>query len=89
MHENVIHWVEKEGKYENITLVCRTSAECHPGKVRKKLSQKLPLQPSRSCCPGQGCQMVFFQTKNPNFDLFCKALECKNLVYIMAIWYIL
>jgi hypothetical protein len=53
----------------------------------------LKVQPWRSC---QGCQMVYFQTKNSNFVTFWRALEWKMLVhfiyahleYIAAIWYI-
>jgi hypothetical protein len=37
----------------------------------------------------QGCQMVYFQTKNPNLDIFWRAAECKMLVYFMTIWNIL
>jgi hypothetical protein len=44
----------------------------------------------------QGCQMVCFQTKNPNLSKFCGVLLRKILVYFMAnwkyfvaIWYIL
>jgi hypothetical protein len=33
--------------------------------------------------------MVYFQTKNPNLDIFWRALECKMLVYFMTIWNIL
>jgi hypothetical protein len=33
----------------------------------------------------QGCQTVFFHTKNPNFYTFWKALVWKRLVYLMAI----
>jgi hypothetical protein len=45
----------------------------------------------------RGCQMVYFQTKNPNLGQFWRAL-CRtenvdicyaHLVYIMAIWYML
>jgi hypothetical protein len=36
--------------------------------------------------PIQGCQMVFFQTKNTNLGLFWSVLECKMLVYFTAIW---
>jgi hypothetical protein len=35
----------------------------------------------------QGCQMVCFQTKNPNLDKFWRALEM--FVYVMTIWNIL
>jgi hypothetical protein len=37
----------------------------------------------------QGCQMVHFQTKNPNLGIFFWALECKVLFYFMTIWNIL
>jgi hypothetical protein len=34
------------------------------------------------CISVQGCQMAYFQTENPNLGKFCRALECKMLVYI-------
>jgi hypothetical protein len=37
----------------------------------------------------QGCQMVCFQTKNPNFGKIWRALEWKMLLYFMTIWNIL
>jgi hypothetical protein len=37
----------------------------------------------------QGCQMVYFQAKNPNLGKFWRALEWKMLVYCMNIWNIL
>jgi hypothetical protein len=37
----------------------------------------------------QGCQMVCFQTKNPNLGKFWMALEWKMLLYFMVIWNIL
>jgi hypothetical protein len=39
--------------------------------------------------PARGCQMVYFQTKNPNFGKFLRALEWKMLIYFMTIWNIL
>jgi hypothetical protein len=33
----------------------------------------------------QGCQMVYFQTKNPNLGKFCRALHWKMLIHFMAI----
>jgi hypothetical protein len=33
--------------------------------------------------PKQGCQMVYFQTKNPTLSKFWKALEWKRLVFSM------
>jgi hypothetical protein len=41
------------------------------------------------CGAYQGCQMVYFQTKNPNLGKFGRVLQWKMLVYFMAIWYIL
>jgi hypothetical protein len=35
---------------------------------------------------GQGCQMVYFQTKNPNLGKFLRVLQRKVLVYFVAIW---
>jgi hypothetical protein len=37
----------------------------------------------------QGCQMVYFQTKNPNLGKFWMALKWKRLLYSLAIWTIL
>jgi hypothetical protein len=37
----------------------------------------------------QGCQMVCFQTKNPNLGKFRRSLDWKMFKYFMAIWVIL
>jgi hypothetical protein len=37
----------------------------------------------------QGCQMVHFQTPNPNFGIFWKAFEWILLQYFMTFWYFL
>jgi hypothetical protein len=37
----------------------------------------------------QGCQMVCFQTKNPNLGKFWSVLLWKILIYFMTIWSIL
>jgi hypothetical protein len=34
----------------------------------------------------QGCQMIYFHTKNPNLGTFWRALEWKMLVYFLANW---
>jgi hypothetical protein len=34
----------------------------------------------------QGCQMVSFETKNPNLGKFWRALDGKMLICFMAIW---
>jgi hypothetical protein len=33
----------------------------------------------------QGCQMVYFQTKNPNLGQFWNALDWRMVIYFMAI----
>jgi hypothetical protein len=38
---------------------------------------------------GQGCQMVWFQTKDPNLGKFWRVLLWKILVFFMTIWSIL
>jgi hypothetical protein len=43
----------------------------------------------RSSAAKQGCQMVSFQTKNPNLGTFLKTLDGKMFIYFMAIWNIL
>jgi hypothetical protein len=37
-------------------------------------------------CFNQGCQMVCFQTKNPNLGKFWRIVDWKMLKYFMAIW---
>jgi hypothetical protein len=37
----------------------------------------------------QGCQMVYFQTKNPNGGKYWRALDWKMLTYFTDIWDIL
>jgi hypothetical protein len=44
---------------------------------------------SVNCLSCQGCQMVYFQTKNPNVGKIWRALEWKMLQYFMTIWNIL
>jgi hypothetical protein len=34
----------------------------------------------------QGCQMAYFQTKNPNLGKFWRVLQWKMLVYLMTFW---
>jgi hypothetical protein len=43
----------------------------------------------RSADRGQGCQMVYYQTKNNNLGNFWRFLQWKMLVHFMAIWSIL
>jgi hypothetical protein len=37
----------------------------------------------------QGCQMVYFQTKNPNLGKYWSDLDWKMLIYFMAVCNIL
>jgi hypothetical protein len=39
-------------------------------------------------CAEQGCQIVYFQLKNPDTGKFWRNLQWKMLVYFMATWYI-
>jgi hypothetical protein len=41
------------------------------------------------CSRNQGCQMVCFQTKNPNLGKFWRALQWNILVCFTVIWHIL
>jgi hypothetical protein len=41
------------------------------------------------CCCFQGCQMLCFQTKNPNSSQFWRVLHRKMLLYFMDTWSIL
>jgi hypothetical protein len=50
----------------------------------------LPAQPATPIWRSkQGCQMVYFQTKNPTLGKFWRALDWKMLIYFMVIWNIL
>jgi hypothetical protein len=40
---------------------------------------------SENCPAEQGCQLVYFQTKNPNLGKFWRALEWKISVYFVVI----
>jgi hypothetical protein len=55
----------------------------------KKLFPHSENSPAKWLQESQGCQMVYFQTKNPNLSKFGRALEWKILVYFMVIWSIL
>jgi hypothetical protein len=49
----------------------------------------IPLVLSLCKGSGLGCQMVCFQTKNPNLDKFWRVLLWKIIVYFITIWSIL
>jgi hypothetical protein len=62
---------------------------CNPGSNRRSFVTFSTIQ---KMCDiqknflNQGCQMVCFQTKNPNLGKFCRVLLWKILVYFMTIW---
>jgi hypothetical protein len=41
---------------------------------------------SEAPAPRQGCQMVYFQTKNPNLGKFWSVLQWKKLIKFTATW---
>jgi hypothetical protein len=43
----------------------------------------------QKCYPPQGCQMVYFQTKNPNLGNVGGAQQRKILVYFTDTWSII
>jgi hypothetical protein len=50
-------------------------------------SQEAVLTQSDSfCLLQQGCQMVCFQTKNPNLGKFLRVLQWKMMVYFIDTW---
>jgi hypothetical protein len=53
--------------------------------VHKRPSTK-PCFCSETSFRVQGCQMVCFQTKNPNLGKFSRVLDWKMFIYYMAIW---
>jgi hypothetical protein len=62
---------------------------CEKGKRATTNGKTRPSSPIALTSQMQGCQMVYFQTKNPNLDKFWRALDWKMLKYFMTIWYIL
>jgi hypothetical protein len=55
---------------------------------RRRFANSSPMW-KQNACVDQGCQMVSFQTKNPNWGKCWRALDWKMLIYFMAIWNIL
>jgi hypothetical protein len=60
------------------------SKQCRTASLSKLFKQGRPKMILE-----QGCQMVCFQTKNPNLGKFLRAIEWKLLVYFMVIWLII
>jgi hypothetical protein len=52
----------------------------------KSNESKFQTKETEKTVAQQGCQMVSFQTKNPNFGKFSRALDWKMLTYFMAMW---
>jgi hypothetical protein len=55
-----------------------TKLEC----VRKFFLLKMSVKISQKSLCNQGCQMVYFYTKNPNLCIVWRSLEWKMLVYL-------
>jgi hypothetical protein len=55
----------------------------------RTLSSSTKSSPNLTQDQRQGCQMVYFQNKNPNLGKFWRALEWKRLLYYLAVWNIL
>jgi hypothetical protein len=52
-----------------------------------RVFSKIVLTSQRlQCRRDQDCQMVYFQTKNPNLGKFLRTLEWELLLYFMRIW---
>jgi hypothetical protein len=64
----------------------KDTRKCHPF-VFPDFSHSYSFFAARlNCKRRQGCQMVCFQTQNPNLGKFWRALEWKMFVYFMTIW---
>jgi hypothetical protein len=66
-----------------------TRPTLHIGTYRVRLSSWRDFFDRPFCGEKQGCQMVCFQTQNPNLGKFWKVLVRKILVYFRTIWSIL
>jgi hypothetical protein len=88
---NVLSKMFRESKHRDVSLIgCEIFLESHLSDfwVRAPLHSKCALRFLWGF-HYQGCQMVSFQTKNPNLGKFWRAWNWKMLLYIMAIWNIL
>jgi hypothetical protein len=65
------------------------SSESTVAALPEKLCGKVGKMPFQHYGRNQGCQMVYFQTKNPNLGKFWRVLQWKMLVYFFTIWSIL
>jgi hypothetical protein len=74
-HSCVIGWSKKSASLFLFPRDISNSGESAPAKS--------------SNWANQGCQMVCFQTKNPNLGKFWRVLQWKKLVYLMDTWSIL
>jgi hypothetical protein len=59
------------------------------GRRKKVVKKSVPSFGAKKCTQAQGCQMAYFQNKNPSLGKFWRFLQWKMLVYYMAIWSIL
>jgi hypothetical protein len=60
-----------------------------PQKKHLRLRRQAQLSIMSFATNMQGCQTVYFQTKNPNLGKFWRVSQRKMLVYFITIWSIL
>jgi hypothetical protein len=75
----------------NWSSTCPSEAPLLKVETRKSWSSLWEADPESATAfkMGQGCQMVYFQTKNSYLGKFGKVSPWKMLVYFMATWSIL
>jgi hypothetical protein len=89
LHNLPLFWVKNANFFaeffgENILIII-TSVPGHPAtRSRSRLFHSIIFIIFESAQNKQGCQMVCFQTKNPNLGKFWRALEWEMLVYLWS-----
>jgi hypothetical protein len=61
-------------------LVLRLSRDCPIFKLELIISRSGAIQDPKEPRAGQGCQMVYFLTKNPNLGTFLRKIETLEIV---------
>jgi hypothetical protein len=86
----VLHFVALWYILPHFGLLCREKSGNPELKSSNQFlrQEKLRFQAARDNLQ-QGCQMVCFQTKNPNMSRFWRAFEWRMLVCFLVIWNIL
>jgi hypothetical protein len=66
------------------TVISALTGSEDPSEVATMAKQATEV--SSELAPEQGCQMVYFQTKNPTLGKFGRVLPWTMLVYFMVLW---